>query len=382
MRIGIDASDMVSEHLTGVEYSLTELVRHLPGAGSEDDYVLYFNFVRKDFETRFEERVRPLLSERLQACICRIPNRAMQIARRALHVPIDWFIGACDVVYYPSFAMHPQMHGAKVVAGHDLMPITHAEHYPRGYRELFGREVRAATGRADAILSVSHYTKLQLIERLSVAEHRIFVVPHGVNPHFRAASAEAMASVRVRYRLPPHYVLFVGTEEPRKNVPLLIEAARIWRARGFTDIDVVLAGKRAWGSAQIDQAVDACGLGGAVHRLGHIAWADLPAVYSAAEAFVLPSIAEGFGMPLLEAMACGVPAIAADATALPEVAGDAAMLFDPSDSEALADALRRVLGDSAERAAIVRRGFARAASFTWQDTARKTRAVFQAVAER
>jgi glycosyltransferase involved in cell wall biosynthesis len=383
VRIGIDASDMLAAHPTGIEHALIELVHHLAVVSREDEFVLYFNFVREACGTRFQERVAPLLHDgHVRAHVCRLPSLAMHMARRVLHLPIDWIIGACDVVHYPSFVMHPQRHGARVVTIHDLMPLTHPGHYPSSDCSDYWREVPKAVKRADAIVAVSHYTKAQIVGHFKVPEDRVAVVHHGVHARFRAATAEEVAAVRARYRLPSRYVLFVGSEETRKNVPLLIDAARIWRARGATDIAVVLAGKPSWGSGAIVKRVAACGLQGTVHRLGHIAGRDLPALYSGAEAFVLPSIAEGFGMPLLEAMACATPVIAADTTSLPEVVGDAGLLFDPYRAADLADCVARVAGDRALKERLIERGLTRAREFTWERAAYETLAVYRDAADR
>src|ERR1700712_4654214 len=130
MRFGIQASNMLATHLTGIEYSLTELVRQLAKVDSRNEYLLHFNFVRPEYAERFESRVRPLLSDRVRASICRVPNRVMNIARQ-WRWPIESSIGRCSAVYYHSFVLQAQWFGAKVLTIHDLMPMTHPEYFPR-----------------------------------------------------------------------------------------------------------------------------------------------------------------------------------------------------------------------------------------------------------
>ena len=380
MRIGIEASHMVAEYLTGVEYSLIELVRHLPRVDDRNEYVLYFNFVRQEYAARFESRVRPLLSDRVEARICRVPNFLMQFARRWARCPIERTIGPCAVVHYPSFDMHQQSHGARVATIHDLMPLDYPDQYLAAYVALFRRTVSRIARDADALIAVSQYTKDSIVERLGVAPDRIVVVHHGVDDRFRPAPAAQVSAIRRKLGLRGPYILFVGTAEPRKNLLHLVDAFALLCRRRPGDLELVLAGKAAWGSASLQARITALGLGARIHLPGHIAGSDLPALYSGAAVFVLPSLAEGFGMPILEAMACGVPVVASNTTALPEVYGDAALGFDPTSSEAIALALERVLDDPTLRAGLVMRGLKRAACFTWEKAARKTLGALEAVA--
>jgi glycosyltransferase involved in cell wall biosynthesis len=380
MRIGIEASNMLAEFLTGVEYSLVQLVRHLPRADNRNEYVLYFNFIRPEYAARFETRVRPLLSERIDARICRVPNRLLQLARGWTRWPIERTLGPCAAVLYPAFDMHAQRRGARVATIHDLMPLTHADQYSGRDVADFRRSVPRIAREADALIAVSQHTKEMIVERLSVAPERIVVVHHGVDETFCPAPAAAVTELRRKLGLVRPYILFVGTAEPRKNLLRLIDAFALLRRDVLQEFDLVLAGKAAWGSQRIRERIAAHALESQVFLPGHIGSADLPALYTGAAVFVLPSLAEGFGMPLLEAMACGVPVVASNTTALPEVYGDAALGFDPTSTEALTNALEHVLGDTSLRADLVARGFRRASHFSWEDSARKTRDVLEAVA--
>lgn len=377
MRIGIDASDMVAEHLTGIEYALTELTSQLPKIDTQSEFALYLNFTRPEYAKRFSERVQPLLSERVKAYICRIPNRVMQVLSGPLRWPLDWTTGRCDSVLYPSFIMHAQRHGARVATIHDLMPITHPEYFSPQHRADFQRIVPRLVRQADALIAVSEYTKSMLVEKLGVAAQRVRVVHHGVSSAFCPAEPDRIKALRRQYGLPRPYVLFVGTAEPRKNLPRLVKAIAHLRTRFQHDVDLVIAGKAAWGSSELRTCIDDERLHRNVHLLGHARFEELPVLYSGALAAVQPSIVEGFGMPILEAMACGTPVVAANASSLPEVCGGAALLFDPHNVEELALLLNRLIEESALRSEFARRGKIRAAQFTWAKSARETLAVLR-----
>src|SRR3972149_2961425 len=250
MRVGIEASHRVAEYLTGVEYSLIELVRHLPRVDRRNEYVLDFNFVRQEYAARFESRVRPLLSDRVEARICRVPNFLMQFARRWARCPIERTIGPCAVVHYPSFDMHQQSHGARVATIHDLMPLDYPDQYLAAYVALFRRTVSRIARDADALIAVSQYTKDSIVERLGVAPDRIVVVHHGVDDRFRPAPAAQVSAIRRKLGLRGPYILFVGTAEPRKNLLHLVDAFALLCRRRPGDARLVFGGQAAWGSAR------------------------------------------------------------------------------------------------------------------------------------
>lgn len=380
MRIGIEASNMLATHLTGIEYSLTELVRRFTRIDAEGSYRLYFNFLRGTYARRFDERVRPLLDARLRACINRIPNAAMNWLHRG-GWPIEATLGRNDLVYYHCFNLRPQWRGRKVLTVHDLMPITHPALYTptdvAHFREHVPRMARAV----DAVVTVSEHTRQQVIDRLGLPADRVFVAHPGVDERFAPQPPHVVAEVLHRLGIGPRpYLLFVGTAEPRKNLPGLLRAYATLRPAERADLQVVVAGKSAWGSAPLREQIAALGLQADVRLLGYVAEADIPPLYSGARLAALPSLAEGFGSPLIEAMACGTPMLAANATALPEVYGDAALGVDPQDVDALADGLRRLLYDESLRAGLVARGLQRARRFSWDRTAQATVDVFRRVA--
>lgn len=236
--------------------------------------------------------------------------------------------------------------------------------------------VRQSVDWADRIIAVSEFTRRHYVERLKVPEEKIRVVSHGVFDPLPNPGAAQIAALRAKYALPPRFALCLSRLNPGKNVVRLVSAFA-GLARRHEGLGLVLVGLADEGYLpEVRAAVVENGLDGRVLLTGPVPDAEVPTFYAACEAFVFPSKSEGFGIPVIEAMAMGRPVAAADATSLPEVAGGAAALFPPDDAEALAAALESVLEGGARRAELVAKGRARAKAFTWDGAARATRAVY------
>jgi glycosyltransferase involved in cell wall biosynthesis len=250
------------------------------------------------------------------------------------------------------------------------------------------RVVPASVRRADVVLADSESTRSDVTELLGVAPDRVWVIYPGVDGHFRRVhNQDALAAVRRRYHLPERFVLSVGTLQPRKNFERLIEAyAQVrssvppLRGRASSNVDLVIAGGTGWMYDGIYRRVEELRLQGQVHFPGYVADEDLPALYSLADLFVFPSLYEGFGLPVLEAMACGTPVVTSNTSSLPEVVGDAGLTVDPHDVEALAEAMRQLLGDVGLRDAMVQRGLLQARQFTWSGAAEQLLRVYRELA--
>jgi glycosyltransferase involved in cell wall biosynthesis len=227
-------------------------------------------------------------------------------------------------------------------------------------RRAFARlRLGRLAARARVVVAVSGTMRREIVERLGLPAERVCVVPNGVGEEFRRAPEEKVASLRRRTGLPAEYLLSVGVFTPRKNLPLLLAA----HARVPDAPPLVLAGRGGSEEGRLRR------LGARAIFPGYVADGDLPALYSGASAVLVPSLYEGFGLPVLEAFACGTPVLAADASALPETAGGAALLLPPRDGDAWAEGIRRVLGDTALRARLASAGLVRAAEMTWSAAA-------------
>lgn len=280
-------------------------------------------------------------------------------------------VGA-DLFHAPHYVLPYGLPCPAVVTVHDLIHLRFPEHRTPLETAYARRTVARALRNAARTLTVSETTRRELVERFGDVAARAVVTPNAVDERFRAAAEPSeQASTLARLDLAPGYLLFVGNPKPHKNLEALLAArARLEASRGEAPRLVVVGGTPSLASDE---------RGSAVRSLGVVEAADLPALYGGALALVVPSLWEGFGLPALEAMACGTPVVAADRGALPEVVGDAALLFDPTDAGAFDAALARIVDDASLRADLARRGPARAARFTWAETARATLSVYRDV---
>ena len=235
--------------------------------------------------------------------------------------------------------------------------------------------------RADHIIAVSENTRRDLVTTYGLPLEKVTVILEAADPRFYPRSEEMVTAARKRYGLPPRYLLFVGTIEPRKNLPRLLAAFETIHADGLAD-GLVIVGRPGWLYDSFFAALEASPVRDAVVLPGYVADEDLPAVYTGAQALVFPSLYEGFGLPVLEAMACGTPVVTSRGSSIPEVGGDAALYFDPTSVGEMVEAIRDMLGDPATGEEKRERGLARAAQFSWQRVATETWDVYDAVLER
>jgi glycosyltransferase involved in cell wall biosynthesis len=259
---------------------------------------------------------------------------------------------------------------------HDLTPWTNPQWHRRRTLVGFVPLWEKTADRAARLICVSETTARELLHVYPETRERVRVVSNGVDPQFApAADAAPLDETRRRHARGNPYILYLGTLEPRKNVAILVDACeRLWSRRSDLP-DLVLAGGAGWKTSDLFERIARSPFRERIHRPGYATRETARDLYQAAEVFVYPSLAEGFGLPILEAMACGVPVVASTTEALREVAGDAALFADPGDAAGFARAIARVLDDPAERARLRAAGLAQAAKFSWEACARATAAV-------
>ncbi len=339
------------------------LVRHLGVTAGRDRLVLfYFDFKRGGEPFPVPGAV--FQPER------RLPGRLVQAAWRSISwPPFDLLAGRADVYHFPNFIRPPLRGGRSVVTIHDLSFLRFPETTEKGNLAYLKKRISDTVRSSDAIVTGSEFTAGEIEELLGVERSRIHPIPDGLAEHIRPPAPEEAAELRARLGLDRPYLLHVGTLEPRKNIPFLIEVCE--RLRDF-DGDLVLAGKRGWNCRPILKRIESSPLARRIRRLDYVADRDLPALYAGAELFVFPSLYEGFGFPPLEALACGTPVLSSAAGSLPEVLGTAAELLGDFDAALWAEKIETILSDPGARQRAQTAGRERARAFSWRQTALRT----------
>lgn len=302
--------------------------------------------------------------------------------RLRLPFPATWFSNGGDLYHASDFVLPPVGRARSLLTVHDLSFLTVPECAETRLRAFLSRVVPRSVNKADHVLADSHSTKRDLIQRLNVPADKITVIYPGVEARFRPSQDPAsLNAVRVRYGLQDTpFVLGVGTIEPRKNWPALIWAWASLRKTAGIPHKLVVAGRDGWLYEGTYQAAAASGLEDDIVFTGFVPDQDLPALYSAADLFVFPSRYEGFGIPVLEALACGTPVVCANNSSLPEAAGDSALLITADDVEGLSTAMLRLIEDEELRASLRNRGLRHASRFSWSVAAVKLLATYEQVA--
>lgn len=298
-----------------------------------------------------------------------------------------WLLGAellrhdLDVMHSPDFI--PPAFGSRrrLITVHDLNFLHYPQYLTAESRRYYAGQIEWAVTVADHIVADSEHTRLDLIRRLDVPPDKVTTVYLAANPVYeRPVAPEAVEETLRRYDLAPGFVLFVGTLEPRKNVPTLLQAYSVLRRERALDVPLVLVGGKGWLYDDIFQTIEVLALGDAVRHLQGVPDEDLACLYRAAGVLALPSYYEGFGLPPLEAMHCGCPVVASKRASLPEVVGEAGILLEPDDVGAWVDGLATAVLDSEQRADMISAGREQARRFTWEKTAAATRQLYTKVA--
>ncbi len=368
MKVGINAESVFQRVATGTGVYTLALCDAMAAVGHTDDLVLF-------------HAAHPIVPAAVEAlplrrCEFHLERDALYTSWTEARRPAPQTIcGPLDVVHAPGPMLPPGGAAALVATVHDLAPLRFPDRYPRDARLGLKRGLRFAAREADRIICPSRSTVDEVQELLGVEPDRLRVVPHGVAmPVPEPEEAERFVA---RRGITEPYVLWIGTQEERKNVLAVLDAFE-QAARRDPTVTLVVHGPQGWLGAEVADGIRRRKLDGrTLVSEGGLTRRELAALYTRARVFLFPSIYEGFGLPVLEAMACGAPVITSDRSAMPESAGDAATLVDPDDHDALGDALALLLEDSAARAELSRRGRERAAALGWDVTARRTWDVYE-----
>ncbi|MEA2641125.1 MAG: hypothetical protein QOF51_2519 [Chloroflexota bacterium] len=376
-RIGINAQKLSlsqSYHAAGSSRYVHNLVRELRALDAEEQFLVYAREkdVPPDLASTANFRVVGTRAP-TDRPIARILWEQLRLPRLLRHDHVTLFHGAIN-------ALPLAWEGPRIATILDLTFLRIPQAFNRSNRLYLTWMTRYVARHADRIITISEASRRDAIELLGAAPAHVVAIPLGVDPQFQPMSDHlAVARFREANGLPEHFILHLGTIEPRKNLLRLIDAYAELRRRGATDWPLILAGGRGWGDQPIFDRVAATGLDGAIRFAGFVPDSDLPLWYNAASLFTYPSEYEGFGLPVLEALACGTPVVASNSSSFPEVVGDAGILVDPADTRDMANGIERVLADDALRAHYASAGPERARRFSWRATAERTLAVYREV---
>ncbi len=294
--------------------------------------------------------------------------------RARLPIPVEVFTGRTELYHATDFVLPPTRARRTLLTVHDLSFVRVPEAASPSLKAYLDNVVPRSVRRADHILADSQATKDDLVALYTTPEDKITVLLSGVDARFQPTRD---SGIRPKYGLSARpYIFSVGTVQPRKNYIRLIQALAVLRERGH-DLALVIAGGKGWLEDPIYAAIHAAKLEDYVHLIGFADDTDLPALYSAALITAVPSLYEGFGIPVLESMACGTPVITSTVSSLPEVAGDAALMVDPTQLDAIINALERLINDQALRHDLATRGLARAQTLTWARSAQQLSDIYR-----
>jgi glycosyltransferase involved in cell wall biosynthesis len=283
-----------------------------------------------------------------------------------------------SILYHATEHLLPRLPCPTVLTVHDLIFERYPEHHTATNRAFLKQAMPTFVRAATHIIAVSEQTKRDLMELYATPAGKITVVYEGIDAGFSPAAPDAVERIRGIYSPERPYLLMVGTLEPRKNHLAAVRALARLKAAGRPH-RLLIAGGQGWLFDEIRRQIDSLGLQDDVRFTGYVPDAELPALYSGAACLLLPSLYEGFGFPVLEAMACGTPVVCANVSSLPEIAGDAALLVPPTDDEALAAAVAQILTEPELAVNLVRAGFEQAGRFSWSRCAEQTVAVYEGV---
>lgn len=371
MRIAIDLRRIRNP---GIGHYMLHLVGHLAQEDEENNYILIFGPEdRSKFAPAFVH-----LNGNFRQITDSSPYYSF---REQFSLPLLLQRERVDLFHSPHFLLPLFQPCPAVATIHDVIYLVFPEDLPSLKARWYYRGVIFAGARiAGRIITDSNFSKEEIVKHLRVPEEKIEVIPLAAAPAFRPIpNPAALEAIKRKYHIAGDYILYVGIWRHRKNLLRLIKAFHMVRVQGKLDCKLVMAGPPDERYSEIPRLAQELGLEKEVIFTGYVPDEDLPLLYNAAKAFAFPSLYEGFGLPLLEAMACGTPVLTSRTSSLPEVAGEAALFVDPYSVEEIAAGLHCLLTDEARRAELQRLGLAQAARFNWQETAHRTLAVYKQV---
>jgi glycosyltransferase involved in cell wall biosynthesis len=369
MRVGISVACLGRKD-AGPETYEREIIAHMALLPVQHEYRVYCF-------TPAAKRAVPAQNEHLRAQVLWPGSRHLSLS---LTLPFMLLRDRVDV-YHATFAPMPFHRKNTVLTMHDVSPFTHPQFYPSDIRRRLTHLLERGLKNANLIICVSEHCRQTTQELFKISSDRLVVIPHGVNESFYPMDKnEARNLVKERLGISGPYMLYVGKLEARKNISRLLRAFHQFQQRTKSDLKLILAGRRFWDLDDIDRTIAELNIASSIRELGYVPDQDLRPLYSGSEFFVFPSLWEGFGFPIVEAMKSGAPVITSNISCLPEIAGDAAELVDPESVDQIADAMVKLSSDPTLCSQMIQKGLEQGQKFTWESAAQKTVAAYERTA--
>jgi glycosyltransferase involved in cell wall biosynthesis len=373
MRIGIDASSILPGK-TGVGYYTLNLLRSLLTLDTKNEYVIFLNSY-----TRLLPDASLLKRPNVKIKQFRVPGPLLIKLWRHLHAPpIELFLGKLDLFHAASTYVPPQLAGLRIATVYDLYFLMHPEHCDTLGGKYHLHTLPRQLKRLDRIIAISNNTKNDLIRLLNIPPQKITVIYGGVDTTtFRIITDKnLLESIREEYCLPNNYILSVSTLEPRKNFEGLLFAYKRLKEILHNPPKLVIVGRHGWKAEHISETAKQLGLKRDVIFTGYVTEEHLPMIYNSALLFIVPSLYEGFGLPVLEAMACGTPVIVSNTSSLREIAKEAGITVDPHNYYEMSEKMKELITTHRLREELRDKGLEHVRMFSWELCARKTLALY------
>jgi len=374
MKIGIDCSPVLYKK-TGVGNYVHNLLLNLAKIDKDNMYILFAQSLRhldkkKITEYNFEHK---------KVVGLRIPKPFLDLCWYKLRFPpIEFFTNEVDI-FHSNFYSPSMKRGKSIITIYDMSFYVYPELQTKAVQK-FRSKVLKSCDSASKVITISNFSKKEILKYINVPEEKIEVIYPGIDLHKHKLDISEN-NILKEYSLPKDYILFVGTIEPRKNLENLVKAFNLLinNKKYKKKYDLVIVGKLGWKYEGFLKTLETLGIKDKVKLLGYIPNDELPAIYKHASVFVYPSIYEGFGLPVLEAMVYGTPVITSNVSSLPEATGDAALLVNPHDEKQIAEGMYKVLSDPELKRQLIKRGRKQVKKFSWLETARRTLKLYEEV---
>ncbi len=377
--ISFEVSPLVNDVKTGIGYCESGQVTEISKAHSGTDRIKFEFFSLRNHDRKLA-RIEPYLMDNCEINMSRFSGFVYKAVSTFIPLPYSWFFGkGSDITHFFNYIVPPFVHGKKVVTIHDMVYKAFPETMNSKTRILLNLAMNKSMKRADVVVTDSEFSRSEIIKYFPQYRDKVEVVPCGVDcDMFKPIQDRSIIEkVKANHNIKGKYFLYLGTLEPRKNLTRLVKAYEILSRRKEDCPLLVLAGGKGWLYDEIFEEVNKSGLGDKVIFTQYIPGEEICPLMNGAEAFVFPSLYEGFGMPPLEAMACGTPVIVSGSASLPEVVGDCGLIVDAYSEESIADAMEKIADNEELRKQLSEKGISRAREFSWKKSAEKLYTIYE-----